>query len=342
MPTKKDPYSGPSQKVIGMFSLFLFSGRAHSLTHLAQTFQCSKQTVLRTVEQIERSHWLTLDTWITGREKFYQARKTQRTPNISLDAEGLGKLLLCRDMVWHLLPDSYRREITRTLQGATTLLPDFDDRDGVMASYTLVKPKGMIDYSNKEFIITDLIRAIREHRLCDIIYISPKHAEPHLYTVAPYQMIVFHESLYLRVRPANMLDTPKDAKDMLLAVHRMRAVATSEVRFKAIRIKKQARQFAGSFGLNQGEPFRVQVRVSPVAALYVSERIWSDDQSIVYAKDGGLTLEFSSTSEKETVAWVLSFGGEMELLFPEPLRDKISACAKSVLTLHQRQEDALL
>ncbi len=339
MPSKKDPYSGPSQKVIGMFSLFLFSGRAHSLTQLAQTFRCSKQTVLRTLEQITFSHWLVIDSWTVGREKFYRARKPPKAPNVSLDAEGLSKLLLCRDMVWHLLPDNYRKEVTRTLHGATALLPDFDDRDGIMDSYTLVKPKGMIDYSNKEFIITDLIRAIRERRLCDIIYVSPKHVEPHIYTVAPYQLIVFHEGLYLRGRPESTLEIAAEDKDMLLAVHRMRAVATSEQRFKPIKITRQAKQLAGAFGLHQGESFRVRVRVSAAAALYVRERIWSDDQSIIPENDGSLILEFSSTSEQETIAWILSFGGEMELLSPEQFREKIYARVKSISQKHRPSDD---
>lgn len=334
MPAKKDPYSGPAQKIIGLFSLFLFSGRAHSLTQLANTFHCSKQTILRMLEQIERSQWLTIDSWTEGREKLYQVRKTNKMPNVSLDADALGKLLLCRDMVWHMLPANYRSEVTRALQGATTLLPDFDDRDGAMASYTLAKPKGMINYSAKEHLITELIRAIREYRMCEVSYVSPRHAEPQTYTVAPYQMIVFHEGLYLRCRPENLLTNPAAGWDMILAVHRMQTVSSSEERFKPVKIDKDAQQLAGAFGLTQGEPFRVQVKVTPGAALYVRERIWSDDQSISENSDGSLLLEFTTTSSQETVAWILSFGGEMQLLRPEHLREKICACAKAIDKAH--------
>lgn len=334
MPSKKDPYSGPSQKIIGLFSLFLFSGRAHSLGQLSQMFRCSKQTVLRMLEQIERSRWLVIDSWSEGRENMYQARKTRKMPNISLDADAIGKLLLCRDMVWHMLPANYRREVTQALQGATTLLPDFDDRDGALASYTLAKPKGMIDYTDKEHLITTLIRAIREYRICGVTYAGPRHSEPRVFTVMPYQMIVFHEGLYLRCRPKDALATAKDARDMLLAVHRMRAVALLEERFKPIKIDKNVQQLAGAFGLNQGDAFRVKVRVGPGAALYVRERVWSDDQSIDPCEDGGLVLEFTTTSEQETVAWVLSFGGEMELLEPAHLRDSVRSRATTIGQRH--------
>lgn len=335
MPSKKDPYSGPSQKVIGLFSLFLFTGRAHSLTQLSQTLRCSKQSILRMLEQIERSRWLTIDSWTEKREKFYQVRKMPNLPNISLDAEAIGKLLLCRDMVWHMLPENYRKEVTQALHGATTLLPDFDDRNGALASYTLAKPKGMIDYTNKEALITQLIRAIREYRICEVEYAGPAHAEPRVFTVAPYQMIVFHEGLYLGCRPKDALTIADDAGDMLLAVHRMRGISTLDESFAPIKVDKNAQQLAGAFGLNKGDPFRVKVRVSPGASLYVRERIWSDDQSIDESEDGSLLLEFTTTSEQETVAWVLSFGGEMELLRPEHLRKTMHERATAIAGNHR-------
>lgn len=335
MPHKYDPHSGPSQKVIGMFSMFLFSGRAHSLTQLSTTFRCSKQTILRMLEQIQRSRWLTIDEWTEGREKFYQARKSTRMPNITLDAEALGKLFLCRDMVWHMLPDSYRREVSRALQGASSLLPEFSEDPIMPASYTQAKPKGMIDYTGKETLITDLIRAIREHKICDVHYAGPKHARPKTYTVAPYQVVLFHEGLYLRCRPAPLVPESDASKDMILAIHRMRRVALREERFGPIKMKQDAQQLAGTFGLTQGESFRARVKVSPGAALYVKERIWSDDQKISRKADGSLILEFSTTSEPETIAWVLSFGGEMELLKPESLREKTLAAANRIARFHR-------
>jgi len=92
---------------------------------------------------------------------------------------------------------------------------------------------------------------------------------------------------------------------------------------------------AGAFGLTQGNPFRVRVKVNPGAALYVQERIWSDDQAITQNEDGSLLLEFTTTSGQETVAWILSFGGEMHLIEPEHLRERIRACAVTIGQAHQ-------
>lgn len=334
MPPKKDPYAGASQKVVGLFGLLLFSGRAHSLAQLAAAFQCSKQTVLRMVEEIERSGWLTLDTWTDERRrKWYAAQTPRKLPNVTLNAEALGQLMLCRDMVWHMLPDGYRTRTSRALQGSTVLLPEFDDRVEALGSYVQTKPKGMIDYTGKEQMISTAIQAIRERRLCKITYRGPKHRRATTYTVAPYQLVIFHEGLYIRCRPKAAIDDPGSQPDKTLAVHRMsKVVLTTEV-FEELTSDTNQSQ-VGPFGLTTGEAFRVKVRIVPKAAMYVRERVWSDDQTIEDLEDGSILLTFTSTSELETLSWVLSFGGEAELLEPEGLRRRAFERARLMVEGH--------
>lgn len=335
MPRKKDAYAGPSQKVVGLFGLLLFSGRAHSLEQLASAFRCSKQTVLRMVEETERCGWLTIDTWFDDRRrKWYQARTPQRLPNVTLDAHALAQLMLCRDMVWHLLPDGFRSGTTRALQGATVLLPEFDDRADAMADYVRAKPKGMINYAGKERIIDDIIRAIRARRLCRIAYQGPQHARARTYTVAPYQLIIFHEGLYIRCRPKAALGRPGTEPDKTLAIHRTKSVNILTEGFESL-CEEGARGAVGPFGLTAGKPFRARVRIVPKAAMYVRERVWSDDQAIEELDDGGLILTLTSTSELETLSWVLSFGGEAELLEPEELRREVKKRLATMTAMHK-------
>jgi hypothetical protein len=50
------------------------------------------------------------------------------------------------------------------------------------------------------------------------------------------------------------------------------------------------------------------VHIASPAADYVRDRIWSDDQVIEDHADGSLTLSVTTTSEKELLAWAMSFG----------------------------------
>jgi predicted DNA-binding transcriptional regulator YafY len=340
MPEKKDPYAGPGQKMIGLFGLLLFSGRAHSLAQLADAFQCSKQTILRMLDEVGRSHWLSIDTWVDGkRRRWYQARTPKKLPDVSLDADALGQLMLCRDMVWHLLPETYRTSTSRTLQGATVLLPQFDDRAEALDSYVRTKPKGMIDYSGKADIISKLTRAIREHTLCTITYKGPTHPRARRYTVAPYQLIIFHEGIYVRCRTKSALEKPGSDPDKTLAIHRIIGVEVLPEGFSHIHEETHGVRTAGPFGLHWEEPFQVSVRIVAKAAQYVRERIWSDDQTITPQPDGGIILTFTSTSRLETLSWVLSFGGEAELLKPEELRAELRERTITILSDHSYCQD---
>lgn len=93
MSTKRNPWATPGQKVVGLYSLLLFTGKAYSLGQLAGMFQCSKQTILRMIEQIELSHRLAVETWVEEKERYYRARTPERMANVTLSVEEIQSTL---------------------------------------------------------------------------------------------------------------------------------------------------------------------------------------------------------------------------------------------------------
>lgn len=332
MQQKKDPYSGAAQKVVGLYGLLLFTGRKHSLPQLAEMFQCSKQTVLRMIEQIELTHRIHIDSWMEGGRKWYRARTPRQRPNVSLSAEDLGRLLLCRDMVFRLLPPALRDNITESIGKAAVLLPDYDDRAGALESFADTQPKGMVDYSRSQPLLDALLAAIRGRRVCDVKYRSPEWDRPRVLTVAPYRFISFREAFYAKCREEHATGGRTVPRDLYLAVHRMLELTPTDRRFAPIEDTDNAPDEA--FGLAREAPFRVVVDFIPKAAMYIEERVWSRDQKITRHKDGSVTLEFTATSRPEVLAWVLSFGGEAVLRAPEDLRAGTAARAARMESDH--------
>ncbi|NLV45735.1 MAG: WYL domain-containing protein [Candidatus Hydrogenedentes bacterium] len=333
MPSKKDPYANAAQKVIGLYALLLFTGRSYSLPQLAGLFHCSKQTVLRMVEQIETSHRLELETWYEGGRKWFRARPLARRPNVTLSVEDLQQLLLCRDIVWRLFPKPLGDKLTETIAKTAVLLPNYEDRAEALDSVTHFQPKGIVDYSGSREILDTLLRAIRERRLCDIIYRAPEWPRARTLTVAPFRFIVFREGFYVRCRPEAALDPPDPVLDRTLAVHRMRKVVVKDRKFKPI--PDADLPSSEAFGLAREAPFAVEVDFVPKAAVYVRERIWSGDQRIIDKPDGGITLRFTATSRPEVLAWVLSFGGEAELRVPVDIRQELLRRLRVMMRAHQ-------
>ena len=61
MPAKRDLYKSYGEKLISLFVRLLFSGERHSLTELAKTLNCSKQTVLRLIDNIRKAYGIDIE-----------------------------------------------------------------------------------------------------------------------------------------------------------------------------------------------------------------------------------------------------------------------------------------
>jgi len=333
MPNKKNPYSSPAQKVLGLYGLLLFTGRKYSLTQLAEVFQCSKQTVMRMIEEIERTQRIRIDGWVEDGRKWYRARTPHRTPNVTLDVEAIQHLLLCRDIAWNLLPAAMRENVSHTIEKTAVLLPEYEERADALTSFLRAHPRGAVDYSRSQHTIDTLLRAMRERRICEITYRSPESPKAKVHAVAPFLFIAFREGLYIRGRLEEAFDGDDGCHDRTYAVHRISNLTVTDRRFAPITDKNGDGD--GVFGFGIDNPFHVVVDISPAAAQYVRERVWSRDQVITPRKDGSLTLKFTACSKREVLAWVFSFSGEATLREPEDLRDTIVERLKIMAAKHK-------
>ena len=136
----------PSEKLLSVYSMLLFSGREISLTELSRRLECSKQTVRRLIDQLEAASFGTLLREMRGREVAYRLERPRNLPKISLDPEGLRQLALCRAFMLHLLPENMRDMVDVTLQHAAAYLPE-GASSCAMEEMGQAQTKGVIDYS---------------------------------------------------------------------------------------------------------------------------------------------------------------------------------------------------
>ncbi len=130
MPDKIHPHASTAMKILSLYGLLLFSGKNYSLVQLVRLLRCSKQTVIRMIEQIEISHQAKIESRIEEGRKWFKVKTPPISLQVCLGAENIQLLLLCRDFEWHFLPQSLREEVSRTIAKTTVLLPDMEDRSG--------------------------------------------------------------------------------------------------------------------------------------------------------------------------------------------------------------------
>ena len=325
----------PSEKLLSVYSMLLFSAREVSLTELARRLECSKQTVRRLIDQLEASSFGTLLREMHGREVVYRLERPRNLPKISLDPEGLRQLVLCRDFMLHLLPKSMQQTVDATLQQASAYVSESCPSD-ILEEVGRAFTKGPIDYSPFQDTLRIMIEAVRLRRVCEVSYRSSLCGGEKKHYFAPRKLVAYREALYVHGwlvseggRAAALFSSPTS-----LAVHRMTKARMT--RRSSAHLPEAEEEFEGCFGLMGDEPFRVRVRFSPSAATYAAERAWSRDQSVTRHRDGSITLTMTARSTVEVVAWAMSFADTAEVMSPAWLREEMAARVRGMEALYAR------
>lgn len=337
----------PSERLLALYSMLLLSGREVSRQDLARELDCSPQTIDRDLAKLESSNFGKLLCEKRGREARFRLARPARLPRISLDAEGLWQLALCRAFLLHLLPERMRQQTRNVLRQASAYAAEDQGRENQRreSERETAAPedasgagssaaRGAIDYTPFEDSLETLTDAIRRHRVCRVRYRAAAGSEAKEYFFAPKKLIAFHEAIYVRgwVVSESGRAVQKYGGFTDLAVQRLLKARLTQRHAEHL---PEVRDGGEDFGIMDGEPFRVSVRFLPSAAAYASERIWSEDQNFVRHRDGSATLTMTARNDREVLSWVLSFAGTAELLSPRRLRDEVSACVRKLAALHE-------
>ena len=324
MPKKWNKELGPGEKLLRLFSLLLFAHERYSLTALAEILECSKQTVLRLIDQLEAAGWAKVRRDDTGRRALFWIERPGTLPKVSLNAQGLQELILCRSFLEHILPRSLNTGADTTLRQASAYLPEAE-RATFPAMNTIggVITKGRIDYSAFRHFMDPILRAIMEKTVCEITYKSPYAATARVFDFAPMRLLTHGESLYItgwQVTPKGT-PLPEYEEQTTLLAHRIHKVCLTRRTWSNL----PETESTGAFGIMQEEPFSLSIHITtPEAVAYVAERIWSEGQTLDTQEDGSLILTMTAQSAREVVSWVLSLGSAAHVLTPHWLQKEVA------------------
>lgn len=323
MQKKLDPDSTHGQKIVKLFAKLLFARRAFSLSELADSMRCSKQTILRLMDHIQSSYSVIIDTEKKGKQRYYQLKNMpSKLPVLGLTESEFQALNMCKSFTENLLGKDFINQATNALEKSHALLPN---GSSINREHFGTFIPGSIDYTPHGKSIQTIIDAMNQFRICKIEYQSWASELPKTFYIEPLKLFSFKETLYLYSKKAINPEKKDDKSeyDPLLAVHRIKKIELTKRKFEFPINYNFAEIFNKSFGVIKEEVFEVEVEFSGFAASYVSERIWSPDQKINQMSDGNIRLIFNASSEAETKAWILFFGKEATVIRPKWLREEI-------------------
>lgn len=322
MPAKIDLYKSYGEKLIGLFVRLLFSGERYSLTELAEMFNCSKQTVLRLIDNVRKSYGITVEETRQGNRCYYRIKKPAASlRNIPLTEDELQALQLCKAFTQHLVGKKLFDEATQAIFKSNTTLAGGKH---ISACHFAAFSPGTIDYSPQHQIIHALIDAMQRQKICRLTYQAAGAPEPKTYHIKPLKLFSYHDAIYLHAQKAKEPGKPLAITtfDPLLAVHRMKSVDVTDIDFQPGKFDFE-KTFNRHFGIIKEKAFTVEVEFAGWAASYVAERRWSPKQEIMNKDKDKIILKFMSSSEQELLGWILSFGENAVLIKPGWLVKKL-------------------
>lgn len=325
-------YSSYGMKLVSLFARLMFSQESHSLTGLAHMLGCSKQTVLRLIDDIRRSYGVEIEESIRQKSKYYRLKKKVPMPALQLTPSELTVLQMCRAFAGHLLGPELMKEVGQAIEKSSAPLA----HAGCSANGFAALPSGAIDYTPHQETLQVLIRAMEERHICKVAYRAGYDGRSRTFFIKPRKLFSHRDCLYLSAQLARHPGQKyKEADyDPLLAVHRIGAVELTERRFEPPAGDDFNARFNADFGVIKEEPFEVTADFRNWAAAFVSERIWSPGQKVTRRKDRSIRIRFKASSEVEVVSWILSFRSDCTLVRPKWLVKRLGGMLRDMLVAH--------
>ena len=322
MPEKKNYYSSYGQKLISLFAKLLFTQRSHSLIELSRMLNCSKQTVLRLVDDIRRSYGVEIEEYLEGKRKYYRIQRLKNSnPSLNITEAELNALCMCKTFAEHLIGKEMFEEVSRGVEKSQSTLSH--ENNGGLQHFDSFQ-SGSIDYTPQQETIRTLIDAMDDRKICSVIYKSILETKAKRFYIKPLKIFSHNDSVYIHAQlakaPGKTYVTPKF--DPILAIHRIKKIQVTQRLYVPPANYDFGRVFKQNFGLIKEDALEVEVEFKGYFAKYVAERIWSPVQSI-RKKNGKTILKFIASSKPELLSWILSFGEEARVLKPEWLINRI-------------------
>jgi predicted DNA-binding transcriptional regulator YafY len=337
MAKKIDVYRSYGQKLIKLFVNLLFTGKRYSLTELSQMLGCSKQTVLRLLDDIQRGYSIDIKEEYEQKKKYVSLKKPAiAAPVIPLTKDDIQILQMCRKFTQHLLGKNLFEEATNALLKGQAHLPSDEGSSGhYFASF---RP-GSIDYTRYHDIVHSLMDAMEKCRICQVTYQAIMKDKPKQFFIKPLKLFSHNETVYLHAQKAR---TPgkeyhEPDYDPLLAVHRIKDIKVTERLFKQPQNYDFEKFFNQNFGIRKDDVFEVEIEFKGWAARYVAERICSPDQKIKKLKENKIRLIFTASSEPDVIWWLLSYGEEAKLIKPDWLAEAMARKVRSMAALYNKK-----
>ncbi len=301
----------------------LQAGTFPNATSLAREIEVNAKTIHRDLEFMRDRLNLPLEFDFTRKGYFYTS-EVSGFPTMQITEGEIFALVVAEKALQQYRGTSFEKPLLSAIKKMEQALPDtislnLADIERTISFRTRAEP-----ILNLEIFDT-LAKAVAQRQQLELHYRKPGHAaEKRL--VDAYHLANINGEWYLFAYD----HARKDLRTFVPA--RIQSVKPTGKNFERAQNFSLEKRLRNSFGVHAGAgEFEVVIRFNARAADYIREKKWHPSQALRELKNGGAELKMKLSSLAEVQRWVLSWGGDAEVLKPKELVESVHAAAKKIL-----------
>ena len=280
------------------------------LKDLMEAFEISKRQAAREIENMRLFLNAPVEYCPTERGYYYSDDSFELPAPMVTEEEIISLIIAKRLSV--TIPDEKRK---KQLQSFFDNLSSYFDLD-LAELEKKISLKNLRYYRVDQDIFEPVLESLKRNRKLKITYRSVFTKEVSERVINPLHLILYMGNWHIIA----YCERKKGIRDFAFSrIKRIEILDESiDEKLKTVNIKEGIDKSYGIFF--EGTRKKVVLKFGEGIADYVREQVWFPMQTIDETPDSGLLLTFYVTDYREIVREVLSFGSDVEVLEPEPLK----------------------
>lgn len=284
------------------------------------------RTVRRDLEALEAVGFPLMTEHHNGQTRWRLIEGFRNIPALGFSATELMALTFSRKLLQPLQGTEMQSALNSALNKVASALPpqghEYVRALDALFSIGLGPHKNYQQYKNTVDLIT---QAIDKARTAQIRYFSASRNTTGRREVDPYRLWYASGGLYLIAYD----HLRKDVR--MFAVERIRSITLTDHPYQMPLGFDVEEYVQDALMIMRGRRIDVELLFSKKVAAWVKDKLWHASQETFPMKDGRLRITLKVADTDELVGWILSFGSQVRVLWPEALRHKVTEEVRKIL-----------
>ena len=300
------------------------TGSYPNATALARELEVCTKSIQRDIEFMRDRMGLPLE-YDRSRFGYHYTEEVGSFPTLQITEGELFALLVAEKALQQYRGTNFEKPLLSAFKKMAASLPDtvslnFADWEQTISFRTSAEP-----ILNLEIFDT-LAKATARREQLRLTYRKPGRKETEQRLLDPYHLANINGEWFLFAFDHLRKDVRTFAPARVLAIEKTGQTFTRPRKFSL------AKRLRDSFGVHSGHgEYQVVIRFNELVADYIREKKWHDSQELRERPDGGVELRLKLSSLVEIQRWVLSWGGNAQVLEPRELLESIQVAARNLL-----------